>query len=228
MKRFLSVLLVCLLLVPALEARGEEAVSVTVYGYGEARLTLDTAVILLEITSSAKTVAEARALQDALTEQLYAVTEQCGLSSDQLQLSDFSVGAQYDFQYGKLERGVEQNIQTIRSEWKLTLPDKEELEDVLDAILSAKLVSGYSFTLESSDAQEAYQEALELAVQDARRKAEAVAKGNGATLGRLCSIREEEPADPRAVSSDDAPTDRAFLTAAVETTWLLTPASTER
>ena len=157
-------ILVLLLAVLPMAALGESESTVTVYGYGKTYVTLDTAVITFEISASAKTVQEARKKQDQKLKQLYEALEAVGISRDQLQMSDSILNMKYDFKYGKIKRGVEQDQQCVGSEWKLTLPEKGMLEGTLDAILSANVITGYTFTLEGSGKQEAYQEALELAM----------------------------------------------------------------
>ena len=162
MKRMAMLILALMLTVLPVAALGEGESTVTVYGYGKTYVTLDTAVITFEISASAKTVQEARKQHDQKLEELYTTLESVGISKDQLQMSDSFLNTQYEFKFGKLERGVEQDEQSVGSEWKLTLPEKGMLEGTLDAILSANVVSVYTFTLESSGKQEAYQEALDL------------------------------------------------------------------
>ena len=150
MKRMAMLILALMLTVLPVAALGEGESTVTVYGYGKTYVTLDTAVITFEISASAKTVQEARKQHDQKLEELYTTLESVGISKNQLQMSDSFLNTQYEFKFGKLERGVEQDEQSVGSEWKLTLPEKGMLEGTLDAILSANVVSGYTFTLESS------------------------------------------------------------------------------
>ena len=90
------------------------------------------------------------------------------------------------------------------------------------AILSANVVSGYTFTLESSGKQEAYQEALDLAMDYALQKAEFVAKTNGMKLGALRSLKEEEPVFGHTIRSEtDELMDSTIVSATVEMVWEL-------
>ena len=222
MKRMAMLILVLLLAVLPMAALGESESTVTVYGYGKTYVTLDTAVITFEISASAKTVQEARKKQDQKLKQLYEALEAVGISRDQLQMSDSILNMKYDFKYGKIERGVEQDQQCVGSEWKLTLPEKVMLEGTLDAILSANVITGYTFTLESSGKQEAYQEALDLAMDYALQKAEFVAKTNGMKLGALRSLKEEEPVFGHTIRSEtDELMDSTIVSATVEMVWEL-------
>ena len=194
MKRMAMLILALMLTVLPVAALGEGESTVTVYGYGKTYVTLDTAVTL----------------------------ESVGISKNQLQMSDSFLNTQYEFKFGKLERGVEQDEQSVGSEWKLTLPEKGMLEGTLDAILSANVVSGYTFTLESSGKQEAYQEALDLAMDYALQKAEFVAKTNGMKLGALRSLKEEEPVFGHTIRSEtDELMDSTIVSATVEMVWEL-------
>ena len=222
MKRMAMLILALMLTVLPVAALGEGESTVTVYGYGKTYVTLDTAVITFEISASAKTVQEARKQHDQKLEELYTTLESVGISKDQLQMSDSFLNTQYEFKFGKLERGVEQDEQSVGSEWKLTLPEKGMLEGTLDAILSANVVSGYTFTLESSGKQEAYQEALDLAMDYALQKAEFVAKTNGMKLGALRSLKEEEPVFGHTIRSEtDELMDSTIVSATVEMVWEL-------
>ena len=222
MKRMAMLILALMLTVLPVAALGEGESTVTVYGYGKTYVTLDTAVITFEISASAKTVQEARKKQDQKLKQLYEALEAVGISRDQLQMSDSILNMKYDFKYGKIERGVEQDQQCVGSEWKLTLPEKGMLEGTLDAILSANVITGYTFTLESSGKQEAYQEALELAMDYALQKAEVVAKTNGMKLGALRSLKEEEPVFGHTIRSEtDELMDSTIVSANVEMVWVL-------
>ena len=222
MKRMAMLILVLLLAVLPMAALGESESTVTVYGYGKTYVTLDTAVITFEISASAKTVQEARKKQDQKLKQLYEALEAVGISRDQLQMSDSILNMKYDFKYGKIERGVEQDQQCVGSEWKLTLPEKGMLEGTLDAILSANVITGYTITLESSGKQEAYQEALDLAMDYALQKAQFVAKTNGMKLGALRSLKEEEPVFGHTIRSEtDELMDSTIVSANVEMVWVL-------
>lgn len=222
MKRMAMLILALMLTVLPVAALGEGESTVTVYGYGKTYVTLDTAVITFEISASAKTVQEARKQHDQKLEELYTTLESVGISKDQLQMSDSFLNTQYEFKFGKLERGVEQDEQSVGSEWKLTLPEKGMLEGTLDAILSANVVSVYTFTLESSGKQEAYQEALDLAMDYALQKAEFVAKTNGMKLGALRSLKEEEPVFGHTIRSEtDELMDSTIVSATVEMVWEL-------
>lgn len=222
MKRMAMLILALMLTVLPVAALGEGESTVTVYGYGKTYVTLDTAVITFEISASAKTVQEARKQHDQKLEELYTTLESAGISKNQLQMSDSFLNTQYEFKFGKLERGVEQDEQSVGSEWKLTLPEKGMLEGTLDAILSANVVSVYTFTLESSGKQEAYQEALDLAMDYALQKAEFVAKTNGMKLGALRSLKEEEPVFGHTIRSEtDELMDSTIVSATVEMVWEL-------
>lgn len=222
MKRMAMLILALMLTVLPVAALSEGESTVTVYGYGKTYVTLDTAVITFEISAGAKTVQEARKQHDQKLEELYTTLESVGISKDQLQMSDSFLNTQYEFKFGKLERGVEQDEQSVGSEWKLTLPEKGMLEGTLDAILSANVVSGYTFTLESSGKQEAYQEALDLAMDYALQKAEFVAKTNGMKLGALRSLKEEEPVFGHTIRSEtDELMDSTIVSATVEMVWEL-------
>ena len=140
MKRMAMLILALVLTVLPVAALGEGESTVTVYGYGKTYVTLDTAVITFEISASAKTVQEARKQHDQKLEELYTTLESVGISKNQLQMSDSFLNTQYEFKFGKLERGVEQDEQSVGSEWKLTLP--EALDRAMDyALQKAEFVA---------------------------------------------------------------------------------------
>ncbi len=163
-----------------------EDTEVTVSGTGVINIKPDTATIMLGVSETAQGAVEAQA---TVNEKIAAVKEAltgAGAKDRDISVSDLSVWGNYDYS------GDTQKLTgyTASHTLNITTADMDAVGPLIDAALGAgaNQLQGVSFTAENNDA--AYDQALKLAFEKAREKAEVLAAAAGMKLGALESLAE--------------------------------------
>jgi uncharacterized protein YggE len=169
----------------------DDAVPVlSVQGTGQTRVTPDEAVVRLGVFSQAQT---ARAAQDQVNRTANAILEavqKLGVRPEQIQTSELSLGPVYS--QGRPEAQEEPRITGYQASnvVSVTLDDLAKVGPAIDAGLGAgaNRLDGVSFGLRNDAPARAA--ALAAAVQEARGKAEALARAAGVRLVEVLSVEE--------------------------------------
>ena len=147
----------------------------------------DRAWVTVGAESRAKTAREAQlANADAMT----AVIERlkaAGIPADAIQTTGYNLQPEFDYANGKQTlRGY-----VSRNQVQVRVDAMAKTGDVITAVVSsgATTVSGVRFDLKDRDTAE--REALRLAVQDARRRADYAATGAGVAIERVIRVEEQ-------------------------------------
>ncbi len=164
--------------------------TITIKGVGSASARPDCITILLNLEAKSKSYDEAMnssaekiiKLQDAITS--------LGFKKEDLKTTSFNVRTEYENQ--RDENGSYHSIfagYVCAYSLKLSFDfDNKRLAEVLRAITESKVSPELSIAFTLKDATAINEALLESATQNARRKAEILAKASGATLGELVSI----------------------------------------
>lgn len=162
----------------------KEEFSVT--GSGEVSVVPDTAVVSAGVVSEASTVKEA---QDMLNQNINRVIEAekaLGIAAEDIKTTNYSVQPKYDYS------GETQRIVGYQASSNVTIKvkDSTKVNEVVDAATAsgANQVGGISF--EVSDPTAAQNQARDLAVEDAKKKAGEAARAAGFTLGKIINYSE--------------------------------------
>jgi uncharacterized protein YggE len=179
------------------------AENITVVGQGSVRMSPDIAQISIGMETSADTVGEAVAENEAQMEEILAALLAAGIDEKDIQTMNYSI---------QLDRYPEQVLRTESSSAEsadepapvyrvsnmvtVTVRDLESVGDVLDAVIEAGAnnIWGISFALD--DPTTAQAEARSKAMEDALARAEALAELGGVELGPVMSISEVVGATP--------------------------------
>ena len=166
-------------------AAAAEENTITVMGGGQVAVEPDLAHVRVGVTTNAGTAAEALASNNAAMEQVMDRLETEGVEPRDIQTSTLELGPRYSNrgeETPQVEGYTARNVLTVR------VSDLERLGAILDAAASdgANTFEGLSFALAEPDPVN--DEALRLAVADARRKAELLADEAGVALGAVRSI----------------------------------------
>ena len=167
----------------------QQSTGIAVTGTGYVVATPDGARINLGVSVTASTVAKARGDAAAAMQRVQDVLKQQGVADKDVQTQSFSISPQYDYSDRATPRitGYQVNNQV-----QVTVRKLDSASEVLDATVAAGgdavRVNGISFEVDKPEALLA--PAREDAVQDARARAEVLAKAAGATLGAARSISE--------------------------------------
>jgi uncharacterized protein YggE len=188
--RIMLAALICVL-VTALPVRAQPqnpfpAVIVTT-GDAVVKRAPDRAWVTLGVESHARTAREAQLLNaDAMTAVIERI-KGAGIPADALQTTGYNLQPEFDYVNGKQTlRGY-----VARNQVQARVDAMAKTGEVITAVVTsgATTVSGVRFDLR--DRETAEREALRLAVQDARRRADAAASGAGVTIERVIRVDEQ-------------------------------------
>lgn len=168
-------------------AQDAPAPLITVTGEGVVEAAPDIATLMIGVTTQGETAAGALASNSAALEAVLARLTATGIDARDLQTSNLSLNPNwtgYDNATPTISGYVASNMLTVR------VRALETLGSVLDAAVTdgANTLSGLSFGL--ADPEPVLNEARKEAVEDARGRAEVLARAAGVTLGKIVSISE--------------------------------------
>jgi uncharacterized protein YggE len=156
-------------------------------GEGVVKQAPDRAWVSIAAESRARTAAEAQRMN---TDAMTAVVEKIkasGIPADAIQTTGYNLQPEFDYANGKQTlRGY-----VARNQVQVRVDTLAKTGDVIAASVQtgATNVSGVRFDLKDRETHE--REALRLAVQDARRRADAAARGANVTIDRIIRIEEQ-------------------------------------
>jgi uncharacterized protein YggE len=175
--------------------------TITVVGRGEVKAKPDIATVNLGVEVTAPTVSEAMTEANARMKTILAAMKALGIADKDIQTSNFSINferqtptapAASEPTTGVKGGGAQaaNGFYRVNNMIQVTIHDLDKVGDVLDAAVEAGAnnVWGVTFGLDNTDALEA--QARAKAVDDARSRAESLAKLNGVTLGDVISVSE--------------------------------------
>ncbi len=179
---------------------------ITVVGKGETKAAPDTASVQLGVQTEAETARQALTDNNTKMQTLVARLKELGIADKDIQTSNISIYARYD------DRGRDVLGYQVSNTVTVTIRNISQTGEVLDKVVDAgaNSVMGISFMIDQPSLLE--QTARDQAIQDARTRAEAMAKASNATIGQVLSITENigstpppvYPAAERATAAGDA------------------------
>ncbi|MBW1999357.1 MAG: SIMPL domain-containing protein [Deltaproteobacteria bacterium] len=169
----------------AVSQRLETAI-IIVNGTGEIAVDPDRAVVRLGVVVQAEKAAEAQQEVNRIMERVLQAIENLGLPSGHIQTSGLLLTPIYE-RKSEVTRVVAYRSANML---RLQVDDLKHVGDVIDACIQAgaNQLQGISFDIR--DAATYRNQALQMAAQEARGKAEALAESTGVKLGRILEIRE--------------------------------------
>lgn len=189
MKKFFSVLIAAVMLLTAAAFADESILVVN----GSATVSMDadrvSASIGLKIVGEDLGELQNRA-NDTLAD-IYEALQQAGLDRKDVSTSYIYMSPRYDYS-GDTEEIIGYSVQHSLN---ITTGETDKIGQYIDAAFAAGANMMDSISFGASDDTEAARKALELAVQEAGRKAETIAAASGHSLGRILEIRENGGAE---------------------------------
>lgn len=159
---------------------------ITVRGLGRVRRTPDEAVVSVSVERSAPTAAEAQAATSQRMREVMTALSSRGIDPSDLATEAISLEPTYDYR----ETGARLTGYRAVQSLGLRLPSLDELGPTIDAAVAAGATGISGVTMGIADARSAEDEARGLAVADARRRAEVLARAADVTLGALAALEE--------------------------------------
>lgn len=162
--------------------------TMTVSGTGESKANPDVAYVTVGVITEGRKAQEAAQSNATLTTKVMDALKKQGIADKDLQTSNYNVSPRYENRPG---RGDQIIIgYTVSNQIRATVRKLNAVGTVIDAALDAGAnnVQGVYFGLEAKSKAES--EALTLAVAEARRKADTLAKAAGVRITGVLQIHE--------------------------------------
>ena len=198
MKKLLSIILALALLLPCAgfaEASGEpspvvavaEGATITVTGSASVSLKADYARISVGVSTNAKTVEQAANKNNAAIYAVIGALKEAGVLEEDIATSNYTVYAEYDY---SSMGGQKLTGYNVTNQLTVIIRDMEHIGATLDKATAAGANNIYNIEFLSTKADEAQDEAMVYAVQDAMRRAKLLADAAGLSLGGIKSISD--------------------------------------
>ena len=180
--------------VPA--AYGSDGTGIWVSGQGSIFVAPDLANLDLGVETGAANVSEANSQSSAAMDAIIKALEARGVKDEDIQTSRFSVYPRYNYVEEEMDGvRISREVLTgyrVRNNATVKLRDLDTIGEVIEEVVTAGgddvRINGINFTLE--DPKPKMVELREMAVADARAKAEHLAELSDVELGRLIYISE--------------------------------------
>ena len=164
--------------------------TISVSAEGKIKSVPDMATVTVGVMSQGATAAEVKDSNNKKINKIIDFIKAQGVKAEDITTSQFSFYPQQDWQTGRGTIIGYQSDQTVTVKVKAVDKSQDILEKVLDGAVNngANQIQGVSFSFENPE--EAQQEARKLAIDNAKTKAQGLAKEAGLTLGKVVSIAE--------------------------------------
>jgi len=156
----------------------------TVTGEGKVTVVPDTAIVDLGITINQPSVKVAQSEANSVINSISQAIKNLGVAAKDIKTSNYSVYPLYD-----------QNRITsyqVNTNLTITVREIDKVNQVIDTATSkgANSVGGIQLTVDENKKKQLLQDARELAVKEAKSKAESLARAAGLTLGKIVNVQE--------------------------------------
>ena len=184
MKKFYLLVIALIMMLMTVPAMAETKISVS--GTGEIRVSADTAVISLGVNARDKDVLKA---QQSVNESIAAIRTALigqGVKEENINTEFINIYVTYDYQNDQEEVAAYNASSTLA----IKVTDMESVGSLIDVSFAAgaNTLNGISFS--ATDTEEAKNEALRKASEDAKNKAEILAEASGVKITGIESISE--------------------------------------
>ncbi len=169
-----------------------------VRGQGVVQVTPDVAMLQLGVEHRATTVAEAMDKNNRAVASVLRALAEAGLADADVQTTELNVHRMVEREPRRSDgTQVEKEVFVVRNLVQARIRDLDHLGRVIDEAIQAGAneMRGLRFGL--SQDREARDQAREAAVDDARHRAEQLARLHGVTLGRVLRIAEQDAGGAR-------------------------------
>ncbi|WBW96725.1 SIMPL domain-containing protein [Oceanirhabdus sp. W0125-5] len=177
-----------------LSRNNEKDYNIKAWGEGIVTAKPNQAIISLGVVTKDKDVKNAKDENAELANQVLKNLMKIGIKEEEIETSTYTISSMYDYQDGKkIFRGYE-----VKHIFKITIKDLSKVSEVIDvaAESGANVVNYIRFTV--SNPEFYYNQALEKAVINARKKGEVVARTIGVKINKI-PLRVNEKEIDRAV-----------------------------
>lgn len=162
-----------------------------VTGEGKVFVTPDIAKITVGIQENGSSL---KSVQDNVNKKSKALTdavEKLGVDKKDIKTVSYNLYPQYDYLTSTTNRITGYQVST---NYEITVRDFDKVNDILVAATAsgANTIGNVGFDINEETKKEKLQEARELAVSEAKSKAEGLSKAAGITLGKVINVSENQ------------------------------------
>lgn len=182
------------MVVPAVQAGGpsgavapEAQNAISVSGEGKVSAEPDMAEIIIGVESRAPTAKEAASQNSEDMNEVMAVLEGMGIAEEDIQTVDYSIRVEMDY---RGDEGPKVVGYVVDNAVRVKVRDLDLVGDLLDQATEAGANNIYGITFTVEDPRPFQEQAREMAVAEARRKAGQLAEAADVRLGDLVSLSE--------------------------------------
>lgn len=160
----------------------------TVTGDGKVTVVPDTAIIDLGITINRPSVKVAQSQANSIINAVTQSVKDLGVAAKDIKTSNYSVYPQYDYANGQNRITGYQ----VSASLTITVRDIDKVNQIIDTATAkgANSVGGIQLTVDEDKKKQLLQDARELAVKEAKSKAESLARAAGLSLGKIVNVQE--------------------------------------
>ena len=159
--------------------------TLNVAGSGKVNLVPDIAYINIGVRTEADEVSTALSGNTTQATRISDALKQLGVEEKDIQTTSFNV---YPMQQYDKEGKVTKTTYVVENTVNVTARDLAQLGKLLDTTVKAGANNIYGISFDVEDKTEALGQARDLAIQDAKVKAQAIAVSSGVTLGEIQNI----------------------------------------
>lgn len=175
-------------------ARDENVRSMSVNGTGRVTVVPDIANINIGVRTEAEVVTDALEGNTAQANAISQVLQELGVAEEDIQTSNFNIypSERYDPMTGQ----VEGRYFVVENTVNVKVRDLSNLGEVLSAVVEAGANNIYGINFNVEDREPSVAEARQLAIEDAKAKAQAIADAAGVQLGEIININVSSGSTP--------------------------------
>jgi len=174
------------------QSKGEPLV---VTGQGKVFVTPDIGKITVGIEENGSSLKTVEDNANKKTKTITDALKKLGIEDKDIKTTSYYLYPQYDYSVSNRKITGYQ----VSATYQVTIKDIDKVNDVIVAATNAgaNITGDISFEVNDKTNKEKLQEARELAVAEAKEKAEGLAKSAGITLGKIVNINESQANDQR-------------------------------
>lgn len=166
----------------------------TSQGQGEVTAVPDTATIDAGVTQTAVNVSDAKSKTDEAIKKILGDVKNLGISDSDIKTTNYSVTPNYSNEIMPMIAGRTQNITgyTVTQSLEIKIKQLDKANKVIDTVTSdgANLVGGINFTFSDDLQKKLENKARQIAVNEAKTKAQDLAQAAGIRLGKIINVVE--------------------------------------
>lgn len=167
---------------------GSDRATVSVNGHGSVAVPPDTASVVVGVTITEDTLSAAQATASTQMTAIIDTLSAQGIAAEDIQTVNYSVNViqRYD------ENGMPTEVSQfqVSNQVNVTIRQLDQVGPILDAAVEAGANSIYGVNFYVEDTSSVAGEARQLAIEDARARAEEFASAAGMSVGSVVSITE--------------------------------------